>query len=86
LRIRGVDDQKLQGAIEELQRFTVAIEKQTELLRMQQDAVLTLVKTNKQHSEARAIAEGGQHRMWTTEATYINSAVSSNCSTHLTKF
>lgn len=78
MHIHVVDDQKLHRAIEDLQRSTIAIEKQTELLRMQQDAVLTLVKTNRQQSEARAIAEGGQHRMWTTEATHISSAVSSN--------
>ena len=85
LRIRGVGDLKLKGAIEELQRSTVAIEKQTELLCVQQDALLTLAKTNRQHSEARAVAEGGQHRIWTAEATHIDSAVSSNGSTYLNK-
>ena len=78
LHLRGVGDQEMQGAIEELQRSTVAIEKHMELLRIQQDAMKTLVNTNKQHYEARESTEDGQHKMWTVEATHTKSAVSFN--------
>jgi hypothetical protein len=65
----------LQNAIEELQKSSSAIEKQTETLRAQQDAVATLLKNDKQNSDVRAVADNAQYRAWRTEDGEIRSAV-----------
>lgn len=77
--MRGVWDSDIQSAIEQLQKSTIAIEKQTETLRAQREAVATLVKDNGQHHVARAAADSSQFRAWTTENNHTRSAVSDVC-------
>lgn len=74
--VRGVCDSDIESAIEQLQKSTIAIERQTKTLRTQQEAVAALVKDNGQHYAARAAAESTQFRAWTTENDQTRSAVS----------
>jgi hypothetical protein len=74
--VRGVWDSDIQSAIDQLQKSTIAIEKQTETLRTQQEVVAALVKDNGRHYAARAAAESTQFRAWTTENNQTRSAVS----------
>jgi hypothetical protein len=74
-RIRGLNDQEIQDAIEELKRSTAAIEKQNETLRLQQNAMSTLVKKNARAGEARSHKDKSQQRKWNTEKGNIASAV-----------
>jgi hypothetical protein len=73
--MQGLNDQEIQNAIEELKRSTAAIEKQTETLRLQQNAMASLVKNDKRTSQARAHTEKGQVRKWDVEKGHINAAV-----------
>jgi hypothetical protein len=74
--VRGLSDEKLQNAIADLKRSTSAIEKQTETLRIQQDALSSLVKSNRKDSEARSAVNSMQHRAWTAEFRTLSSEVS----------
>lgn len=76
LNFQDVQDHNIQNAIEELQKSTSAIEKQTETLRAQEEAVATLLRTNKQSRELRTVADNAQYRAWKTEDGQIRSAVS----------
>jgi hypothetical protein len=71
-------DQEIQNAIEELKRSTAAIEKQTEALRSQQNAMASLVKNDKRTSQTRAHTEKGQVRKWDVEKGHVNAAVRSS--------
>jgi hypothetical protein len=73
--VQGLDDQEIQNAIEELKRSTAAIEKQTEALRLQQNAMASLVKNDKRTHQTRAHTEKGQVRKWDVEKGHINAAV-----------
>ena len=73
--VQGLNDQELQNAVEELKRSTTAIEKQTEALKLQQNAMASLVKINKRTNQARAHTEKGQVRKWDVERGQINAAV-----------
>jgi hypothetical protein len=73
--VQGINDEEIQNAIEELKRSTAAIEKQTESLRLQQNAMAALVKSDKRASQARAYTEKGQVRKWDVEKGHINAAV-----------
>jgi hypothetical protein len=73
--VHGLNDEEIQNAIEELKRSTSAIEKQTEALRLQQNAMTSLVKNNKRTSQMRAHTEEGQLRKWDVEKGHINAAV-----------
>jgi hypothetical protein len=75
--VQGLHDIEIQNAIEELKRSTAAIEKQTEALRLQQNAMASLVKNDKRTHQARAHAEKGQIRKWDVEKGHINAAVQS---------
>jgi hypothetical protein len=71
-----LSDQDIQEAIEELKRSTVAIEKQTESLKHQQNAMRMLVKDNTRLYERRSQANKSQQREWKTEKGSIITAVS----------
>lgn len=58
------DEDELKSAIEELQRSTAAIEKQSETLRIQQDAMKSLVRSNRSASASRGRAVDLQQRKW----------------------
>jgi hypothetical protein len=73
--IRGLNDQEIQDAIEELKRSTAAIEKQTEALLLQRNAMNTLVKNNTRAGEARSHMDKSQLRKWNVEKGHIVSAV-----------
>lgn len=62
------DDQELRDAIEQLKRSTVATEKQSTLLRTQQEALASLVKGNIQNDKSRAAVDPTHYRAWTTES------------------
>jgi hypothetical protein len=73
--IQGLNEQEIQTAIEELKRSTAAIEKQSEVLRLQQNAMNALVKNGKKAVQGRSHAENAQVRKWDVEKGHINSAV-----------
>lgn len=77
--VQGLNGREIQSAIEELKRSTAAIEKQTEALRLQQNAMNALVKNEKRSSQARAHTERGQLRKWDVEKGHITAAVCDNC-------
>lgn len=73
--ICDLTDEQLHTAIEELQRSTTAIEKQSETLRLQQNALALLVKNNKKVGVARSEADAKQLRKWEAENGQVSSAV-----------
>ena len=73
--IRGLNDQEIHYAIEELKRSTAAIEKQTEALLIQRNAMNTLVKNNTRAGQARSHTDKSQLRKWNVEKVHIVSAV-----------
>ena len=74
----GLSDQDIQDAIEELKRSTVAIEKQTESLKLQQNAMSMLVKDNARLCQEQSEASKMQQRQWEMEKGNIIIAVSIN--------
>ena len=68
-------DHEIQEAINQLQTSTAAIEKQSEILRVQQDAVASLVALNGRQAQSRSAANGLQNRTWIAENEQINTAV-----------
>lgn len=73
--VQGLNDYEIENAIEELRRSTSAIEKQTEALKLQQNALASLVKNNKRTSQARTNTEKGQIRKWDVEKGQISAAI-----------
>jgi hypothetical protein len=73
--VQGLNDYEIQNAIEELKRSTVAIEKQSEALKLQQNAMSALVKNNKRASQARTYTDKNQVRKWEVEKGQINTAI-----------
>ncbi len=73
--VQGLNDQEIQIAIEELKRSTAAIEKQSESLRLQQNAMSVLLKNEKRTGQARSHTEKGQLRKWDVENGHISAAV-----------
>lgn len=75
-----LNEQDIQDAIEELKRSTVAIEKQTESLKLQQHAMSLLVKENERLCQRQSEVGSMQQRKWEMEkgntviAVGINSA------------
>ncbi|PBP17858.1 hypothetical protein BUE80_DR011371 [Diplocarpon rosae] len=72
--VQGMNDEEIHNAIEELRRSTAAIEKQSETLRLQQNAMSALVKGEQRTSQARAQTEEGQMRKWDAEKGHITAA------------
>lgn len=73
--VQGLNDYEIQNAIEELKRSTAAIEKQSEALKLQQNAMNTLVKNNKRISQARAQTDKSQLRKWDVEKGQLNATI-----------
>jgi ribosomal protein L25 (general stress protein Ctc) len=73
--LRAQEEQDFRNAIEELKKSTAAIEKQSNTLRLQQEAVASLVRNNQQNDDARAVANATQHRQWNTENGQSNTVV-----------
>lgn len=62
-----LSDQDIHEAIEELRRSTTAIEKQTENLKLQQNAMSMLVKDNARLHQGQSQATNTQQRKWEKE-------------------
>lgn len=73
--VQGLNDHEIQKAIEELKRSTAAIEKQAEALRLQQNAMASLIKNDKRTLQTRAHTEQGQVRKWDVEKGHISALV-----------
>jgi hypothetical protein len=74
--VRGLSDNEIRDAIEELKRSTAAIEKQSEALGLQQNAMKMLMKTNGRTREARVCVDKSQQRKWDVEKSHMIAAVS----------
>ncbi|KAF4636224.1 hypothetical protein G7Y89_g1879 [Cudoniella acicularis] len=69
--VQGLNDSEIQNAIEELKRSTAAIEKQSETLRLQQNAMSALVKSEQRISQLRSQTNNGQLKKWNAEKSHI---------------
>lgn len=74
--VEGLNDREIRDAIEELKRSTASIEKQTEALRLQQNAMSALFKSERRANETRAHSDEGQLRRWQAERSQISQQVS----------
>lgn len=73
--VREIPEHEIQEAITSLRRSTASIEKQTEALKLQQNAMSILVKTNAQVQEARNHVEENQLQKWDVEKGVISANV-----------
>jgi hypothetical protein len=73
--VHGLNEKEVQSAIEELNRSTASIEKQTESLKLQQNAMKSLVKSENRVYQSRSHMEKGQVRKWEVEKGHICAAV-----------
>ncbi|KAK0118717.1 hypothetical protein ONS95_007605 [Cadophora gregata] len=73
--VQEFSDQEIQSAIEQLKRSTAAIEKQSEALRLQQNAMNSLVRSEKRTSQARSHTERDQLRKWDVEKGHITATI-----------
>ncbi|OWP07460.1 hypothetical protein B2J93_4989 [Marssonina coronariae] len=73
--VQALNDEEIHNAIEELKRSTAAIEKQSEVLRLQQSAMNALGKGEQRTSQARAQMEEGQKRKWHAEKSHVTAAI-----------
>ncbi|TAQ87728.1 hypothetical protein B7494_g3962 [Chlorociboria aeruginascens] len=74
-QVQGLSEQEIRSAIEELKRSTAAIEKQSDTLKLQQNAMSMLVKSNKKTHHARSQADKNQLQKWEDERGHVNNAV-----------
>lgn len=72
----ALTDQELKDAIDELARSTEVINKQTETLRQQQDALSRLLTTSGKSRGARSDLEAKRLHKWDTDRKHLNTAVS----------
>ncbi|EHK96979.1 hypothetical protein M7I_7304 [Glarea lozoyensis 74030] len=73
--VQALNESEIEDAIEELKRSTAAIEKQTESIRLQQNAMRSLVKNEQRAREARASSTAAQHRKWSEESAQVSKAI-----------
>ncbi|TVY80700.1 hypothetical protein LSUE1_G001664 [Lachnellula suecica] len=73
--IQGLNDAEIQNAIEELKRSTAAIEKQSESLELQQNAMSALVKSEQRTSQARSQTNNSQLKKWNSEKGHVSQAI-----------
>ncbi|RDW59618.1 hypothetical protein BP6252_12705 [Coleophoma cylindrospora] len=73
--VQSMSEAELAEAVEELKRSTAAIEKQTETLKLQHNAMSTLVKNNAHASKTRSQMDANQIRRWDIEKSQIKQAV-----------
>lgn len=76
-QVRAFEDLEIQNATRQLQSSTVAIDKQNEILKIQQAAVSTLAATEAQQRQRRSMANSVQHRLWKEALDQVNAEVSS---------
>jgi hypothetical protein len=69
--IQGLNDAEIQDAIEELKRSTAAIEKQSEALKAQQNAMSALIKSDQRTSQSRAQTNNSQLKKWNAEKGHV---------------
>lgn len=74
--VQSMSDGELAEAVEELKRSTAAVEKQTEILRLQQNAMSSFAKNNTHAIKARSQMDANQIRRWDIEKGQIKQAVS----------
>lgn len=74
--VLDLNEYELRTAIEELRESTAAVERQNEFLRLQQNALSALCKTERRARQSRSQIERGQVRRWEAEKSSIAAAVS----------
>jgi hypothetical protein len=75
-QVRAFDGLEIQNATSQLKSSTAAIEKQNEILKIQHAAASTLVATEAQQRQRRAVANSAQHRLWKEALERVNAQVS----------
>lgn len=73
--VQAFSDLEIQNAIDELHRSTEAINKQTEILRQQQDALSRLLSTTGKFGDARSDLEVRRLHKWESDRKALNTAV-----------
>ncbi|TVY30784.1 hypothetical protein LHYA1_G000367 [Lachnellula hyalina] len=73
--IQGLNDTEIQDAIEELKRSTAAIEKQSEALKSQQNAMSALVKNEKRTRQSRTQTSNSQLKKWNAQKGHVSKAI-----------
>lgn len=73
--MRCVEDNEIQAAIEELEKSTASIEKQTKALLTQQESIASFMKENTHNLEDRARVNKTQNKAWMTESADVATAV-----------
>ncbi|OBT68336.1 hypothetical protein VE03_02301 [Pseudogymnoascus sp. 23342-1-I1] len=74
-QVRAFQDLEIQNATRQLQASTAAIDKQNEILKIQQAAVSTLAATEAQQRQRRSMANSVQHRLWKEALDQVNAEV-----------
>lgn len=73
--VEAFDEQEMREAVRELERSTAAIQKQTEVLKLQHGAFAKLARENRRAVEARKVAVEGQQRRWESERAGVQAEV-----------
>ncbi|KAK4187523.1 hypothetical protein QBC35DRAFT_384633 [Podospora australis] len=73
--VQALSDQEIRGAIEELNRSTQAITKQTETLKQQREALDRLVSNDRQGRQERVVFETEQSGRWESQRRNLTLAV-----------
>ncbi|RKF73864.1 hypothetical protein GcM3_092024 [Golovinomyces cichoracearum] len=74
--VLDLNEYELRTAIEELRESTAAVERQNEVLRLQQNALSALCKTERRARQSRSQINRGQVRRWEAEKSSIAAAIS----------
>jgi hypothetical protein len=74
--MRAFEDLEIQNATRQLQISTAAIDKQNEILKIQQAAVSALSATESQQRQRRSMANAVQHMLWKEALDQVNAEVS----------
>lgn len=74
--MRAFDDEEIQNAIDQLRSSTATIDKQSAVLKTQQDALSLLVATNLRQRHLRSAANTSQQRIWIGAHDQVNATVS----------
>jgi hypothetical protein len=75
-QVRAFDDLEILRATKQLQSSTATIDKQIEVLKIQQAAVSTLAAAEAQLQQQRSITNAVQHRLWREALEQVNADVS----------
>lgn len=75
-RVQSLSDQEIIDAIQELNRSTDAINKQTETLRQQQNAVSRLITASSKTGDARSDLEAKRLYQWESSRKALHTSVS----------